>query len=521
MSKKWDIVKPLIAKILQYVIYIAIFGFCFFVAVFWYQYIKETSWGFRYQPSWWIYSITFLILFPWEILWGFRKTRAYHNIYEKIIKTKDNLLSSKDITASALTEKGFQSRLKKIFIALIAFMFFAERYIVLEFSTTSKIRHIWKSIWLTLASRVHSLTSFQLPTANFRSTYETRGFIFYIVGLILLRQGVRYLFSPSIKNFELKILQNIDNLYSQPDKTKLISYSLLASIVVVFISFILNQSNYALVIEPPPYSRVAPNGTTFSMNEDPLVFKLFINNFDLVNSKISGTVAVTENDHTYKEGECEDIYTTQCDSWECFDTFLETICEEGTGFYPVFYNQKSIAINGKILPVVITSNSRIASATDLNFISQFSGDNYLFPFNKYTVKITATPENFWRYAKIEIRTNHRLLSITQDYSRNNLNGEEAFYFTLGYAPYYKILVSVILLALIFFLILIWQTKERETLIELSVGIFAAIITVRSFLIPQEFSTDPIFLDQVLLLYVLIFMLVLAYKHGTIKEQNRA
>ena len=57
-------------------------------------------------------------------------------------------------------------------------------------------------------------------------------------------------------------------------------------------------------------------------------------------------------------------------------------------------------------------------------------------------------------------------------------------------------------------------------IELSVGFFATIITMHGILVPQEFSADPIFLDQVLLIYIALFLFILLYKHEAIKYLKR-
>lgn len=507
-------------QLLRYTKYIALVGFIFFVSVFWYLYVEETSWGFNRLPSWRIYLISIGIFFPWEFFWGLRKSQAFLSIGNKTSKIKQDFLSAKEGITPKLRDTDFLKRLRNATIALILFMVFAEEYIVREFSTIPRIRTILRSAWFGIQNYVVNITNYPIIINNTRSTYEIRGFIFYIIGLIILRQGIRYIFLPTIKKYESFFLQKLDELYNQPSKTKLAAYTLLASIVLVFITFILNQVSNSLIVDSPFEAKKQPSKVIFVQEVDPLLLSITIDDFNLTSSNISGSLSITEYQHVYKKGECEDIYTTECDLWECNDIFSETVCKEDTGFPPVLFGQENIAINGKVIPVLLKND--IAVATDTDFTSQVSGNNYIFPFNTYTAIIKVSPDNFWNYSKVKISTNHRFFSISQDQSQNTAYPYgDTFYFKLGYAPYYKILVIVIFSALIYFLWLMWQTDERETLIELSVGVFAAIITIRNFLIPQEFSTDPIFLDQVLLIYIAIFMFVLVYKYEAVKEKKRA
>jgi hypothetical protein len=514
MSKIWMKIKPLLPPLMQYMKIIALIGFLFFVIVFWYTYILETSWGLNRLAGWWIYLITITIFLPWEIIWGLRKTKIYPRIKNEFGERKQDFLHTKNNIVSALTEKDFLKRLRNASLAIIVFMIFAEVYVVREFSTTSQIENIWRITSSTVKVAFNNTVNYLSAISGIRTSYEFRGFVFYIIGLIVLRQGIRYVFSNWVTIIESNVIQKLEDIYSQPNKTKLLAYALLTLIALVFISYVLGQGSYSLIIESP----LEKGGASRTSNSIPIIYpfgkegvisaKLVIQDFDVKNSKVTGMLTLTENKHEYNEGGCyeEDYFTT--------------VCEDPSGFPPVFYNEKNIIVNGKELSVSTESDKAIV--VDSNFSDQTSGNDYFFPFNEYTSKITVSSDKFWDYAAISINTNHRFFSIHQEQYLNNFSYTNGtFYFKMGYAPYYKILVFVIFFALFSFLWVIWHTGERETLIELSLGVFATIITMRGFLIPQDFSTDPIFLDQVLLVYIALFLFILLYKHEVIKGQSSA
>ena len=472
----------------------------------------ETSWGFDRLAGWWIYIITIIIFLPWEIFARLWHTKAYSNIKNKLKVHKQTLLHIKSEVSSALTKKEFLKRLRNASLVLLIFMIFAEEFVVQEFSTIPRIKNIWHNASISLNSAFDFFNYYSIFNA-IRPSYELRGFIFYIVGLVILRQGTRYIFSIWVKKIEDIVLEKIDDIYSQPNKNKLISYSLLTLIALVFISYFLGQGSYSLKIASPLEENKTPDYPTtiiYPFEKEEVIFaELLINDFDVITSKLTGTLTLSEAKHIYKEGGCY------------YEDYFTEICKDPIGFPSVFYNEKIIIVNGKELQVTLDDD--IAIVVDSNFSDQASGNNYFFPFNEYVSKITVSSDNFWDYAAINISTSHRFFSIHQEPYQNRVftHGSYSYFFRISYAPYYQILVVVIFFALFSFLWVIWQTKERETLIELSLGVFATIITTRGFLIPQEFSSEPVFLDQILLVYIALFLFILLYKHEAIKEQKSA
>lgn len=511
MSKVLNIIKSIIFYAFQFSKYII--GFCFlgFVIVFWRLYVEETSWGFSKLPAWMVYLATIIIFLPWEILYELRKTSVSSAIKTKVESLIEVFISLKNGILSVVTNRDFLTRLGKAVLFLVMFMVIAEEFVVREYTTSTRILTIWRNF-----KQSPGYPIWNFDNMGVRPDY-VRAFIYYLIGMIVVRQGGRYIFFPQIKRKEQVIVKRLEEIFYQPNTTKLISYFLLTSIVLVFISYILGQGSYSLVIASPREDEDTTKNLPvylYPTKEEVVAVELTIQNFDVENPRIDGVLSISEKEHTYQKGGCN-------------DDFYNSECDEETGFPLLFFDQENIVVNGKELPIIITEkneagvNKKTAIATDQEFTSRPSGNNYFFPFNEYTANITVSENNLWNYAAIDISTSHRFFSIYPEYEKNsNFTNTNTFYYRIGYAPYYKILVVIIFFALFSFLWVIWHTTERGTLIELSVGVFATIITMRGFLIPQEFSTDPIFLDQVLLVYIALFLFILMFKHESIKENNR-
>jgi len=408
MIKKILAKKSFFIRILRYIKYIAILGFFFFVIVFWYAYFEETSWGLRYIPTWVIYSLAILIFLPWELLKKATETNGSLSRDEQLINIKQYTLKIKSIIETGLESSSNNKRLQKVFFTLIAFMIIAETFVVREVSTSSRVTIILSSFWRNATGSIQDFISY-LPSLSNLGIYSIYKVIYYVIGLIAFRQVLRYTFLPFIGKYENIILQRIITAYNQPNKAKLISYLLLGSIIIVLISFTLSRENYSVTVTSPFEPEIMPYQTMLLPYEEPLTINLNINNFDLENAKISGVISVIETDHKYEKGKCEDIYSTECYLGECNDVYVRTSCETDKGFPPLLFNLSSLNINGRAIPVIIQEQGTKAIANESNFSSELQGDNYLFPFNTYTIKITISPYEVWKYAKIKLNTNHQYL----------------------------------------------------------------------------------------------------------------
>ncbi|MCB8977778.1 MAG: hypothetical protein H6657_10180 [Ardenticatenaceae bacterium] len=163
-----------------------------------------------------------------------------------------------------------------------------------------------------------------------------------------------------------------------------------------------------------------------------------------------------------------------------------------------------IQVDGELLPVI---EGRVRD----NIQITYSGNDYYFPFNRYDVEFfsISLPNggSFSDNLKFTVYSDSSafVLQKGSDY------GTGLYNFSVSYAPYYKILVIAVIVSLIGFLWGMWKARVRGQVIDLAIGTFAALIALRTFLIPSGIDS-PIFLDQIIIFYVVILSLSI-YKKG--------
>ncbi len=152
------------------------------------------------------------------------------------------------------------------------------------------------------------------------------------------------------------------------------------------------------------------------------------------------------------------------------------------------------------------NNSFVYSEVDI----EISGSDYFFPFNQYKVThVFLEPENSDVHFKWgnNFLVESKLSSIVLvDKDEPPLSsGPYSFY--IKYSSYFKLLVVTIGIAFLGLFGSVLMAKSRNQIIELAVGIFAALLAIRSYLIPDNISS-PILVDQLFLLYIISLMIVL-------------
>ena len=144
------------------------------------------------------------------------------------------------------------------------------------------------------------------------------------------------------------------------------------------------------------------------------------------------------------------------------------------------------------------------------YVFQIRGDTYYYPFSKYKLYIFYDVP--YLIPGVSSTANSLTMELIEesrifDLSRNQ--GEDNSV-VLSLSPYYKLLVITTFLTLGILLLIIWSTKDRNTFFQLIIGVFAALLTMRGFLIPWDLR-QPLFIDQMLLVYIVILIITLLLK----------
>ncbi len=192
--------------------------------------------------------------------------------------------------------------------------------------------------------------------------------------------------------------------------------------------------------------------------------------------------------------------------------------------YQILKDRKSFIFNGTSL------SPAIDKLEDFHYVSlemgveiEISGSDYLFPFNQYKVtSIYFYPTaGHYRESGYNFKVESKLSSIVLiDNGETPPLSTGPYSFYIGYSPYFKILVGTIGIAFLGLFGSVLMAKTRNQIIELAVGIFAALLAIRSYLIPENISS-PILIDQLFLLYIISLMIVLFIRINKLNWENNA
>lgn len=165
------------------------------------------------------------------------------------------------------------------------------------------------------------------------------------------------------------------------------------------------------------------------------------------------------------------------------------------------------------------NNSFVSSEVDI----EISGSDYFFPFNQYEVThVFLEPEN----SDIHFKWGNKFLVESKLSSIVLVDKDEPplssgpYSFYIEYSSYFKLLVVTIGIAFLGLFGSVLMAKSRNQIIELAVGIFAALLAIRSYLIPDNISS-PILVDQLFLLYIISLMIVLFIRINKLNWENNA
>jgi len=149
-------------------------------------------------------------------------------------------------------------------------------------------------------------------------------------------------------------------------------------------------------------------------------------------------------------------------------------------------------------------------------LSAFRGDPYYFPWTKFEFAIDKS-----HLAQIGPVKSLPIVVVSQNglfAIGDPLDGEEFAFFSVYYAPYYKVLLIIVFVAFLAFVWVLWLSDSRESLIELTVGVFAALFAMRSFMIPDELRS-PTLVDQIAAVFILSLSFVFVIKYANLNRSG--
>lgn len=455
-------------------------------------------WGFAMEEAIWfshfpMFQSTFLriviailiILLPWPGLFmifkGLWTTRVFTG------KTNDRLrlfLQSRPAIAKLDT-----ATLWYIIFVLVFYVVLASSYAMLEVPMDIRLRNFVP----ILTRDIHSWIDFldravQVLSAVVRSTLgylPSKFLLSFFGGMIVLRLVFRALFPYMFGYTDTYILQRTSQFTQHPNGVRLFAYVIVSTIFLGGIAYIFRQTDSSF--------------RTGELYVEPIGVNFIIHSIDTKELQLTGTLELKERYH---------VYTPQwCDEFSC---------SEAEGVPPIIVDSKFLYINGELTSI----NPKIGGLVkDLEI--RLNGSDYLFPFNTYKASIeicgqrdTSAMGSCYSVPNLIDNTEFYVRIDGDNRSFRIYPGEGSLDFYIQYGSYYKLLVFTIVFALFAFLIVTWQTEAREQLTEISVGIFAAMITLRGFIIPQDLTTTPLLLDQILLVYLGLFLFTLLYKYST-------
>lgn len=183
-------------------------------------------------------------------------------------------------------------------------------------------------------------------------------------------------------------------------------------------------------------------------------------------------------------------------------------------------NQSVLAANTN----VIFDSKRLPINSEHQYVDsevdvEISGSDYYFPFNTYEVTyLTFYPEKGYFEDKYNFLIFSNLSSVVLEKNYDDSYNGGPYAFRIKYSLYFKLLVITIGIAFTGFFVAVVMAKTRNQIVELSIGIFAALIAIRGFLVPNNLSS-PILLDQVFLLYIILLIVVFLSKINQLKWEE--
>lgn len=430
-------------------------------------------------PSW-VRPVGFAIfLIPWELLY----VNTYNLVKHFTSYTRD--FFQKPLSLRVKSYKLNEQKKRNIIILIIIaslytiYLLLSAQFQNIAYRIENVIKYIIQHFNGFLFTFENLQTEFSLAIKQFSNKHLLQLTLIYIFGIIISRQSLRVLFIDRIKPLEDAFSSKLNQIYIKTPKLQTIIYVLVISITLSNISDLLRQRSEIVVNAP---------------TENLIFASLYIDNIDIEKKEAIGNLSILEAAHYYTPAECDD-WSDAC--WS----------EEGV---PPIITEKGIVVNGQ---EKMPDGHYVYTQT----VIKLSGNDYYFPFNKYLLNLSIKNANeslpkIEDYTKWEITTSNN--TYTLSYKYNIPSGLPFFYIEYNSSYYYKALVIIVGLILLTLLLIAWGTRERGQLVELSLGIFAVIITLRGFLIPQRLGGQPLFLDQVLMAYLAIFFLTLLYKYNT-------
>ena len=411
----------------------------------------------------------FFILFPWEAVFNFLFFSLGNALKPKIKVFWENVKKNIQIFASL----DFQTRLVN-YTCPFAYVFFAQ------------------SIYYICVKEI-KVFGFYMPHLLFYPAIP-------ILGLFVFRAVYRWMFSPFLLPLDKSITQKLNQYFlRRSNGLSVLVYILSAGVFLVIVMFFLSNNS----------SQINYN---YSLNRKVQAL-LTIQSIETNPPQLIGHLHIVENYGNYESG-----------------YYDENVYIEPIGTPPVLFEWNSLLIDGVEVPIVINDKT---ATVDTDIVLKLVGSDANFPFNKFSEYLHIFPIKPKSYFDHPLDIDYEILRETMSfqikienqnspfriYQRENtqedifLDGGKGsrYRFSIEYAPYYKLLVTIIICILFVFLWVIWNVNEKEQLVELSVGVFATIITLRGFLIPQSLTNVQLTLDQVLLIYITIFLLILLFK----------
>lgn len=501
MKKKKHTSTP---KWLIYAINIFLVALLILLIILWRGALEESSWIFqnflRDRRSLTLF-IFLLVLLPWKGI--FLELRDF--IKSKIKKQDIVGRLKNSIPKFNVFDKSLIRRLFIAICLLIIYIFFSSKFIVIEVPMSKRMEQLlpnsWAAIQYAYSQIIYLLQSVADTVYIMLGKYFNLRVAFFITGLILIRFVIRFLIPSFFDRIDNYILRKVNQSLRYPNFSRFAAYILVSIIFLGGISYIFRQDETRFRIVPTSITDTFING------------EFNIHSIDKRSLLLTGSLTLFEREHEYTPEQCDYDYSYECTPAE--------------GVPELIANKGVLYINNTPVPID-TELRGIKKEIQL----RLSGNDYLFPFNKYYAQLEicshrySWEEQCYYYYPFSDNVPHirDYTNITVSLSDGNrafkiYPSDYDFSFFIEYTWYYKLLVGAIMVTLFIFLIAIWNANDRGQLIELSVGIFATIITLRGFIIPQDLVESPIFLDQVLLVYIGLFLFTLLYKYSITKQTN--
>ena len=149
-------------------------------------------------------------------------------------------------------------------------------------------------------------------------------------------------------------------------------------------------------------------------------------------------------------------------------------------------------------------------------VDTIEGHTFFYPYGALKVVLAFDPSLQSVFTSLPIRIRSRPAGLAlSDIECNSARVS----FSIGFSLLLQIMFVVIALFLGGLLAAIWVTKSNTELIQLAVGSFAAVIAIRSFLVPFQ-TTSLLLIDLVLGVYIPFLLILLIYKHFSLRQSQQ-